>query len=95
MAAPDVPGSAPAGAIGSTAAAGARSAASFRVLPLGEVCRCVACLAARNAAPRLCNAELIDKCIGSKLWVVMRNEKEFTGTLRGFDEFVNMVSGAA
>jgi U6 snRNA-associated Sm-like protein LSm5 len=36
-------------------------------------------------------AELIDKCVGSKLWIVLKNNKEFVGTLRGFDEFVNMV----
>ena len=35
--------------------------------------------------------ELIDKCVGSRLWVVMKGEREFVGTLRGFDEFVNMV----
>ncbi|KAI6182654.1 U6 snRNA-associated Sm-like protein LSm5 [Aphelenchoides bicaudatus] len=35
--------------------------------------------------------ELIDKCIGSKVWVVMKNEKEIVGTLSGFDSFVNMV----
>ena len=35
--------------------------------------------------------ELIDKCIGSKLWVVMKGDKEFVGTLSGFDTFVNMV----
>jgi U6 snRNA-associated Sm-like protein LSm5 len=37
------------------------------------------------------HAELIDKCIGSKLWIIMRNEKEFVGTLRGFDDYVNIV----
>jgi small nuclear ribonucleoprotein (snRNP)-like protein len=36
-------------------------------------------------------AELIDKCIGSKIWIVMKNDKEFVGTLRGFDDYVNMV----
>ena len=36
-------------------------------------------------------AELIDKCIGSKCWIIMKNEKEFVGTLRGFDDYVNMV----
>ena len=35
--------------------------------------------------------ELIDKCIGSKLWIIMKSEKEFVGTLRGFDDYVNMV----
>lgn len=35
--------------------------------------------------------ELVDKCIGSRIWVIMRGDKELVGTLRGFDEFVNMV----
>ncbi|KAJ9082233.1 RNA-binding protein lsm5, variant 2 [Entomophthora muscae] len=35
--------------------------------------------------------EIIDKCIGSKIWVVMKSDKEFTGTLVGFDDYVNMV----
>ena len=35
--------------------------------------------------------ELIDKAIGSKIWVVMKTEREFTGTLLGFDDYVNMV----
>jgi len=35
--------------------------------------------------------QLIDRCIGSRIWVVMKNEHEFTGTLLGFDDFVNMV----
>merc|ERR1711944_82894 len=35
--------------------------------------------------------ELVDKCIGSKLHIIMRDEKELVGTLQGFDSFVNMV----
>ena len=35
--------------------------------------------------------ELIDKCIGSKIWILMKNNKEFVGTLVGFDDFVNLV----
>jgi U6 snRNA-associated Sm-like protein LSm5 len=35
--------------------------------------------------------ELVDKCIGSRLYILMKNEKEFLGTLKGFDDFVNMV----
>jgi U6 snRNA-associated Sm-like protein LSm5 len=27
-------------------------------------------------------SELLDKCIGSKIWVLMRGEKEIIGTLR-------------
>ena len=32
------------------------------------------------------------RCIGSPIWVLMKGDKEMTGTLRGFDVFVNMVS---
>lgn len=35
--------------------------------------------------------ELIDKCIGSRIQVIMKNEKEIIGTLVGFDDYVNMV----
>jgi U6 snRNA-associated Sm-like protein LSm5 len=31
--------------------------------------------------------ELMDKCIGSKVWVIMKSEKEVCGILRGFDEY--------
>lgn len=37
------------------------------------------------------HAELIEECIGSRLWIIMRGDKEFVGTLRGFDNYVNMV----
>mmetsp|Transcript_25082 Transcript_25082/g.65412 ORF Transcript_25082/g.65412 Transcript_25082/m.65412 type:complete len:99 (+) Transcript_25082:73-369(+) len=35
--------------------------------------------------------ELIDKCIGSRVHIVMKTDKEIVGTLLGFDDFVNMV----
>lgn len=35
--------------------------------------------------------EIIDKSIGHKIRVLMTNDKEFVGTLAGFDDFVNMV----
>lgn len=35
--------------------------------------------------------ELVDKCIGSRLWIIMKSEKEIVGILRGYDEYVNMV----
>ena len=35
--------------------------------------------------------ELIDRCIGSKIWVIMKGDKELVGTLKGFDVYVNMV----
>ncbi|KAH3668446.1 hypothetical protein OGAPHI_002200 [Ogataea philodendri] len=35
--------------------------------------------------------ELIDKSIGSRIWVLMTTEQEFVGNLVGFDDFVNVV----
>ncbi|KAF8342575.1 uncharacterized protein EI90DRAFT_3029476, partial [Cantharellus anzutake] len=35
--------------------------------------------------------ELIDRCVGSKVWVITRLNKEYTGTLLGFDDFINLV----
>ncbi|KAK9899592.1 LSM-domain-containing protein [Cystobasidium minutum MCA 4210] len=35
--------------------------------------------------------ELLDKCIGSNVWVIMKTEREFVGKLLGFDDYVNMV----
>ncbi|VDL90806.1 unnamed protein product [Schistocephalus solidus] len=35
--------------------------------------------------------ELIDKCIGSRIHIIMKNDKEMVGTLLGFDGYVNMV----
>ena len=35
--------------------------------------------------------ELVDKCIGSKIHVIMKSDKEIFGTLLGFDDYVNMV----
>lgn len=36
-------------------------------------------------------SELVDKCIGHRIHVVMKFNTEFVGTLTGFDDFVNMV----
>jgi len=35
--------------------------------------------------------ELVDKCIGSKIWIIMKGDKEISGTLKGYDDYVNMV----
>ncbi|CAG7728045.1 unnamed protein product [Allacma fusca] len=35
--------------------------------------------------------ELVDKCIGSRIHIIMKNDKELVGTLLGFDDYVNMV----
>ena len=45
---------------------------------------------AKNTS-QLLPSELIDRCIGSKVWVIMKGDKEIVGTLRGFDVYVNMV----
>lgn len=38
-----------------------------------------------------CRLELVDKCIGSRIHIIMKNDKEMVGTLLGFDDFVNML----
>ncbi|XP_006883300.1 PREDICTED: U6 snRNA-associated Sm-like protein LSm5-like [Elephantulus edwardii] len=35
--------------------------------------------------------ELVDKCIGSRIHILMKRDKEIVGTLLSFDDFVNMV----
>ncbi|XP_030517037.1 uncharacterized protein LOC115730556 isoform X1 [Rhodamnia argentea] len=44
-----------------------------------------------NNPSQLLPSELIDQCIGLKIWVIMKGDKELVGTLRGFDVYVNMV----
>lgn len=36
--------------------------------------------------------EVLDKCVGHKIWILMKTDIEFVGTLQGFDDFVNLVS---
>ncbi|EDV26422.1 uncharacterized protein TRIADDRAFT_50007 [Trichoplax adhaerens] len=43
------------------------------------------------AGSQLLPLELIDKCIGSRIHIIMKSDKEVVGTLLGFDDFVNMV----
>lgn len=45
-----------------------------------------------QSLPQILPLELVDKCIGSRIWIIMRGDKELVGTLRGFDDFVNIVS---
>lgn len=35
--------------------------------------------------------ELVDKCIGSRIHIVMKSDKEIVGTVLQFDDFVSMV----
>lgn len=50
---------------------------------------CAAITTAWYALMQFIVQELIDKCIGSNIWVVMKDEKEFVGTLMGFDDYVS------
>jgi U6 snRNA-associated Sm-like protein LSm5 len=40
-------------------------------------------------ATRILPLELIDKAIGSQIWILLRGTKEMVGTLRGFDDYVS------
>eukprot|EP01121_Diplochlamys_sp_Union-15-3_P022306 TRINITY_DN944_c0_g1_i1.p1 TRINITY_DN944_c0_g1~~TRINITY_DN944_c0_g1_i1.p1 ORF type:complete len:116 (+),score=27.55 TRINITY_DN944_c0_g1_i1:50-349(+) len=44
-----------------------------------------------QSSNQLLPLELVDKCIGSRLWIIMKGDKELVGTLLGFDDYVNMV----
>ena len=35
--------------------------------------------------------ELVDKCVGSPVTVLMKGDKEITGTLRGYDDYVKQI----
>jgi U6 snRNA-associated Sm-like protein LSm5 len=36
--------------------------------------------------------ELLDKCIGNKVWIIMKSDKELVGVLRGFDDYFRKMS---
>lgn len=60
---------------------------SSLILPLGTVFRILSLFPVNLIT---CNSlELIDKCIGSQIWVIMKSDREFTGRLLGFDDFVS------
>eukprot|EP01028_Stygiella_incarcerata_P007436 TRINITY_DN3086_c0_g1_i1.p1 TRINITY_DN3086_c0_g1~~TRINITY_DN3086_c0_g1_i1.p1 ORF type:complete len:117 (-),score=51.26 TRINITY_DN3086_c0_g1_i1:71-421(-) len=48
-------------------------------------------MSGKGGSKRIMPLELVDKCIGSKIWILMKDEKEFVGTLEGFDRYVNVV----
>uniref|UniRef100_A0A3B3HJH5 U6 snRNA-associated Sm-like protein LSm5 n=3 Tax=Percomorphaceae TaxID=1489872 RepID=A0A3B3HJH5_ORYLA len=57
-----------------------------------EACSSVNMAATQGTNPsQLLPLELVDKCIGSRIHIVMKTDKEIVGTLLGFDDFVNMV----
>lgn len=44
-----------------------------------------------TALPEILPLEIIDKTINQPVWIVLQSNREFTGTLRGFDDFVNVI----
>lgn len=44
-----------------------------------------------NLLSSLLISELVDKCIGSRIHIVMKTDKEIVGTLLGFDDFVSIL----
>lgn len=34
----------------------------------------------------------MDKCIGSRIHIIMKSDKEIVGTLLGFDDFVSILN---
>lgn len=47
--------------------------------------------APKETPPTILPLEIIDKSIGHEIKVLLTNDKEFHGTLIGFDDYVNMV----
>lgn len=43
----------------------------------------------KRASRLIRTTELIDRCIGSRIWVILKGEREFTGKLLGFDDYVS------
>jgi U6 snRNA-associated Sm-like protein LSm5 len=41
------------------------------------------------SSKRLLPLEVIDQAIGSKIWILLRGQKEVVGILRGFDDYVS------
>ena len=35
--------------------------------------------------------DLVQKCVDNEVFVIMKDEREFMGVLKGFDDFINIV----
>lgn len=44
-----------------------------------------------QAQPAFLPLALLDKCIGNRVWVIMRQKREIVGRLGGFDDYTNLV----
>lgn len=52
-----------------------------------SVCVCVTVMSIAEVLP----LEVIDKTINQQVWIILQSNREFTGTLVGFDDFVNVI----
>ena len=43
------------------------------------------------SVPEILPLEIIDKTISQPVWIVLQSNREFTGTLVGFDDFVKVI----
>lgn len=43
------------------------------------------------SASHILPLEMLDKCIGAKVWIIMKHEKELSGIMRGFDEYMRII----
>ncbi|KAJ3354473.1 hypothetical protein HDU83_005175 [Entophlyctis luteolus] len=75
-----------------TPAAADPSALINSILPLGtvRVHFCPLFLSPSRPPTYQSRTELVDRCIGSRIWVIMKSDKEFTGTLLGFDDYTHV-----
>lgn len=47
---------------------------------------------ASGASPsKVLPQDLMTKCIDERVWIIMKNNREVVGTLKGYDVYVNMV----
>jgi U6 snRNA-associated Sm-like protein LSm5 len=40
---------------------------------------------------RVLPLELVDRCVGERLWILLKGDREFVGTLKGYDDYVNIL----
>jgi len=52
---------------------------------------CIEAMSDINTDSEILPLELVDKAIGSQVRILLINDREFEGTLVGFDEFVNVI----
>ena len=45
-----------------------------------------------NIVPKILPMGLLEKCIGQRVLVIMKDEKEFIGILNGYNEFFRIIN---